>query len=186
MKTATACWRKSAPGTAVRQELLVRKRLKLARGRPSVDDFIEACFTDPSGRPLFQADVHRDLQAFLSANRRALVELPRDHGKSTQVCASVAWELGRDPSLRVVIVCASEALAAARGRFVREAIESYMLELTHEPAPPEPTPISQRKRQLRPVVPTEAAVAPEVRSGKISGMAPRADGVDRHARPSGR
>jgi hypothetical protein len=49
-----------------------------------------------------------------------------------------------------------------RNELVREAIESYMLELTHEPAPAEPTPISARKRQLRPVAPTptEATVAP--------------------------
>jgi len=32
------------------------------------------------------------------AVRRALVELPRDHGKSVQVCIRVLWELGRRPS----------------------------------------------------------------------------------------
>jgi predicted phage terminase large subunit-like protein len=86
------------------------------------DAFVEFCFTDPGGRPLRQAAVHRALQAFLTAHGRALVELPRDHGKSTQVCARLVWELGRDPSLRVKVVCASEALAVERGRFVREAI----------------------------------------------------------------
>ena len=34
-----------------------------------------------------------------------LVELPRDHGKST-VCGRILWELGRNPALRVKIVCA--------------------------------------------------------------------------------
>ena len=92
------------------------------RARTDPDAFVEFCFTDPGGRPLRQATVHRDLQSFLTVHRRALVELPRDHGKSTQVCARLAWELGRDPSLRVKVVCASEALAAERGRFVREAI----------------------------------------------------------------
>jgi phage terminase large subunit-like protein len=62
------------------------------------------------------------LQGFLTGRRKALVELPRDHGKSTQVCARVIWELGRDPSLRIKIVCGSEALAAERGRFIRQAI----------------------------------------------------------------
>jgi predicted phage terminase large subunit-like protein len=66
--------------------------------------------------------VHRELQAFLSSHRKALVELPRDHGKSTQVCARLIWELARDPSLRIKIVCASEKLAAERGRFIRRAI----------------------------------------------------------------
>src|SRR4051812_22682260 len=92
--------------------------------RRKVNVFVRLCFTDPSGKPLRQAKVHRDLQRFLSAHRHGLVELPRDHGKSTQVCARLVWELGRNPGLRVRIVCATEALAAERGRFVRRAIEA--------------------------------------------------------------
>jgi phage terminase large subunit-like protein len=56
-------------------------------------------------------------------NHKALIELPRDHGKSTQVCARLVWELARNPALRIKVVCASDALAAERGRFVRQAIE---------------------------------------------------------------
>lgn len=41
-----------------------------------------------------------------------------------------------------------------RNEFVREAIESYMLDLTHDPAPAEPTLIRERSRQLRPVTTT--------------------------------
>ena len=88
----------------------------------SPDAFVEFCFTDPLGRPLRQAVVHRELQAFLTAHRKALVELPRDHGKSVQVCGRVLWELGHNPALRVKIVCATDSLAAERGRFLREAI----------------------------------------------------------------
>src|SRR5919201_5197171 len=76
------------------------------------------CFTDPDGHPLRPAAIHRELQAFLTDHARALVELPRDHGKSVQVCVRLLWELGRDPSLRVRVVCATEALAAERGRFL--------------------------------------------------------------------
>jgi predicted phage terminase large subunit-like protein len=86
------------------------------------DEFAEFCFTDPSGRPLRQGQVHRDMQAFLTGVPRALVELPRDHGKSQQACFRLLWELGRDPSLRVKVVCATAALAAERGRFLRDAI----------------------------------------------------------------
>src|SRR5262249_60697571 len=45
-----------------------------------------------SGRPLRQAQVPRDLQAFLSQHRHALVELPRDHGKSMQVAVDLRSE----------------------------------------------------------------------------------------------
>jgi predicted phage terminase large subunit-like protein len=64
------------------------------------------------------------MQAFLTHHARSLIELPRDHGKSTQVCARLIWELGRNPGLRIKIVCAGESLAIERGRFVRDAIAS--------------------------------------------------------------
>jgi hypothetical protein len=38
-----------------------------------------------------------------------------------------------------------------RNELVREALESYMLDLSHEPAPAEPTPIRTRKTRLEPV-----------------------------------
>ena len=92
--------------------LLLEHRLRRARLSPS--DFAEFCFADGSGRPLCQARVHRDLQDFLSGHCHALVELPRDHGKSVQGCIRILWELGREPGLRVVLACASESLAAQR------------------------------------------------------------------------
>jgi predicted phage terminase large subunit-like protein len=87
-----------------------------------VNGFIEECFTDARGAPVKQAQVHTELQAFLGTHARALVELPRDHGKSFQVCARVLWELTRDPGLRVKIVCATDAVAAERARFLRDAV----------------------------------------------------------------
>ncbi|HMC63578.1 MAG TPA: hypothetical protein VKI65_01445, partial [Gemmataceae bacterium] len=92
------------------------------QARRSPNDLAGFCFTDPAGRRLQQSQLHRSLQEFLSGHRRALVELPRDHGKSMQVCIRILWELGHDPSLRVKIVCASHAMAVERCRFLREAI----------------------------------------------------------------
>jgi predicted phage terminase large subunit-like protein len=104
--------------------VMLRLLVHCARIDPNV--FIQLCFSDPSGQPIRQGKVHRELQAFLSAHRQALIELPRDHGKTTQVCARVLWELGRQPALRIKIVCASEALAAERGRFLRDAVANNM------------------------------------------------------------
>jgi hypothetical protein len=84
--------------------------------------FISACLRTPSGVPPEPAGVHCELQKFLTEHRHALVELPRDHGKSFQVCGRVLWELGRNPALRVKIVCATDAVAAERSRFLRDAI----------------------------------------------------------------
>jgi predicted phage terminase large subunit-like protein len=96
---------------------------KARRARTDPDAFAEFAFRDSSGRPLTQAAVHRELQRFLNAHVRALIELPRDHGKSMQVCMRVLWELGRRPDLRVKLVCTTEALAVERGRFLRSAID---------------------------------------------------------------
>ena len=84
--------------------------------------FIPACFTDSHGDPIQQAAIHQDLQHFLTHHSKALIELPRDHGKSFQVCCRVLWELGRNPGLRVKVVCATEVVAAERSRFLRDAI----------------------------------------------------------------
>ncbi|MFL5329076.1 MAG: hypothetical protein ACJ8C4_09175 [Gemmataceae bacterium] len=100
----------------------LRLREAIRRARADVNAFAALCFADSDGAPLRAASVHRALQDFLSRNTRTLVELPRDHGKSVQVCIRVLWELGRRPSLRVKIVCASEELAEERGRFIRDAI----------------------------------------------------------------
>ncbi|HEY3787751.1 MAG TPA: hypothetical protein VGL71_02800, partial [Urbifossiella sp.] len=84
--------------------------------------FIRLCFVDSLGRPIQQAPIHLELQEFLSQHPKALIELPRDHGKSFQVCARIVWELGRNPGLRVKVVCATGAIAAERSRFLRSAI----------------------------------------------------------------
>src|SRR5262245_57639304 len=91
--------RRRAPAAQVSQW-----SIKRARHNPNA--FVAYCCTDADARPLRQSNVHRQLQAFLTAHRKALIELPRDHGKSVQVCARVLWELGRNPALRVKIVCA--------------------------------------------------------------------------------
>src|SRR5438309_1600339 len=116
-KNSKRCW--SAFELAM---TLLAKEENLLRAHRHPSDFAELCFTDGLGRRLRQGQVHRDLQDFLGRHARALIELPRDHGKSLQVCIRVPWELGHDPSLRVKIVCASHAMAVERCRFLREAI----------------------------------------------------------------
>jgi hypothetical protein len=87
-----------------------------------VNRFAEFCLTTAEGHELRQSAFHVAMHAFLDAHRHALIELPRDHGKSVQACIRVLWELGRDPSLRVKIVCATEERAIERVRFLRKAI----------------------------------------------------------------
>lgn len=102
----------------------MHKRLRdaIPKARINVNAFASLCFGDTRSRPLRSGAIHRELQSFLSQHSRGLIELPRDHGKSVQVCIRLVWELGRRTDLRIKIVCASEAIAAERGHFIRSAI----------------------------------------------------------------
>ncbi len=97
---------------------------QICKARRDPSEFAQFAFVDSHGGQLRQAAVHRELQAFLSAHDRAMIELPRDHGKSMQLCIRLIWELGRRPDLRIKLVCATEAIAAERGRFLRQAIQT--------------------------------------------------------------
>ncbi|MFO0937985.1 MAG: hypothetical protein U0798_15895 [Gemmataceae bacterium] len=85
--------------------------------------FIPFVFSQ-NGKSFIQSSLHVELQNFLTRHRRALVELPRDHGKTTQLCGRILWELARNPRLRVKVVCATDAVAIERGQFLRTQIES--------------------------------------------------------------
>lgn len=101
--------------------------LLIQGARKDPNEFARFAFADSFGRPLAQAAVHRELQAFLTAHDRALIELPRDHGKSMQLCIRLIWELGHRPDLRIKLVCATEAIAAERGRFLRQSLTNNRL-----------------------------------------------------------
>lgn len=64
--------------------MIMESRIRQARLDPN--EFARYAFLDSHGQPLTQAKIHRQMQAFLTANPRALIELPRDHGKSMQMC----------------------------------------------------------------------------------------------------
>jgi predicted phage terminase large subunit-like protein len=105
-----------------RTRLAERTEQAVERCRVDPAAFAAFAIADSTGHTLRPAPVHRELHAFLSRHSRALIELPRDHGKSVQVCIRLLWELGRNPGLRIRVVCATEALAIERGRFIRNAI----------------------------------------------------------------
>jgi phage terminase large subunit-like protein len=91
----------------------VRSRVLEARGDPN--KLIEYCFKDSeTGKPLVQADIHRELQAAMSSGEDCVNLFPRDHGKTTQTEGHIIWVLGNNPNLRIKIVCASDSKAVER------------------------------------------------------------------------
>lgn len=88
---------------------------RIERAREHFPAFVEYAFWDErTGSPLQQQWFHDEWSASMDTSDRLIIVAPRDHGKTTQVVARVIWELGRDPNLRVKIVCASDGKAMER------------------------------------------------------------------------
>lgn len=87
----------------------------------AIDDFnvfAELVCRDNRGMPLRQSSIHRcwgvHLDYCARKRRHAAILAPFGHGKTNQLVARIAWELGRDPDLRVKMVCQTSPNAAKR------------------------------------------------------------------------
>lgn len=96
-------------------------RLK-ARNDPNA--FIEYVVRADDGEPLYQAPIHRQMQHYFSSHPKVLLRAPRYHGKSIQTFARAVWELGRNPNLRIKVVCGTDELAKKRVRKMRQWVDS--------------------------------------------------------------
>lgn len=70
---------------------------------------------------------HKDLLHWWTrpdAKDHQLVLFPRDHGKSAMVAYRVAWELTKDPTLRVLYISATSNLAQKQLGFIKQIFES--------------------------------------------------------------
>lgn len=85
--------------------------------------FAEYVFTDSKrNKPLRQAAVHNGFQSAIDASDWVFAELPRDHGKTTQVVIRVLFWLGRNPNELIKIACETDRQAKARIREISEHI----------------------------------------------------------------
>jgi phage terminase large subunit-like protein len=96
----------------------------LEEARHDVNRFAEYCFIDKEGKNLKQGRIHREWQAALDANRRAIVIAPRGHGKSVNICQiRPLFELGNDPNLCIKIICANDQQAIKRVKALKMHME---------------------------------------------------------------
>jgi hypothetical protein len=107
---------------AAEAERLHQEHLQLCRRDP--DAFIEYVGTDDDGNPLRQALHHREWQALFSAHRLVAILGHAEAGKTVQVGLRVVWELGRDPTTRVLLLGSSTANPEKVLGVIRRAIES--------------------------------------------------------------
>lgn len=98
-----------------RRRLKVLRRMWIKRARDNFSSFMQYCFIDEStGTPFKQQWFHDEWSEAMDKERRLLIIAPRDHGKTSQIVGRALYELGRDPNLRIKIVCASDGRAKER------------------------------------------------------------------------
>jgi len=68
--------------------------------------------------------MHDELQFHLDSQTNSYVELPRGHGKTNQMAGRVAWEIGRNPLVRVKIVGSSDDEATKTVTLIRKIVQS--------------------------------------------------------------
>jgi len=78
-----------------------------AKAKKDFKFFAELCFEDDAGNAIIQQPHHDDLQNVFSTKRRAVILYPVGFGKTTQVQMRIIWELGLDPSIRIVVIGAN-------------------------------------------------------------------------------
>ncbi len=95
------------------------------RCREDVNFFAEDAIKDKHGNPIKQAKVHREIQAHLAqpGSRLNMVEISRDHGKTTQSLIRLLWRIGNNPEISLKIVCENDPPAKKRLGWVQEQIE---------------------------------------------------------------
>ena len=99
------------------------KTIRAARRDPNAFiDYLE--LPDPlrKDESLKQSACHIKTQNFLSKNNMAIVQLPRNHGKTTQVRLRIIWEIGRNPQVRITYICQNDRQAIKRVNGIRKLV----------------------------------------------------------------
>lgn len=121
---------------ATLRRLLKRAHLRQARGEevlafdgtplPSgAAPFIEYCFRhEGTDEPIENAPHHEAWQEFFDENDFGVILAPVGHGKTQQLLGRVLYCLGRDPTLRVAIVCATDPQARERAQQLQDVLRS--------------------------------------------------------------
>ncbi len=102
---------------------LAQRELFRRRLRTDPNAFIEYAFETEKGEPMKQAWFHLEWQDLLTHNEDCIIIGPRGHGKTSQIIGRIIWELGKDPNLRVKIVCQSDNKAKERLVEIQQHIE---------------------------------------------------------------
>ncbi len=93
--------------------------LVLGRARTDLATFVTTCLRDEvTGQPVKLAPHHKALIRLWTSCKRSMALAPSEFGKSQLAAAFIAWRLGRDPSLRVLLVSGTREQAQRQLRAV--------------------------------------------------------------------
>jgi phage terminase large subunit-like protein len=100
------------------------RQLHISQSREDFRCFLEYCYTDPVTRKPFEIQFFQEEAIeVIEGEKKSIVILPRDSGKTSIVIAYIVWRLGRNQNLRVKILCADDATAIKRLKAVKRGIE---------------------------------------------------------------
>lgn len=90
--------------------------------------FLDACRLSPDLFIEFvgnhdQAQLHHEFQQHLTKHDENYSELPRGHGKTTQITYRCAWEIGNDPDLRIKYLMQNAKEAKKTGELVKSILD---------------------------------------------------------------
>lgn len=116
-----------------RREAMVAMRLELSmqQARQDFTSFVKLCAADENGNPFMLEPLHltwhRHVAFCWQRGLRAGIMAHWASGKSAGLVVPLpAWLIGRNPNLRIKIVCSSMELARERGEAVKSVIMSPM------------------------------------------------------------
>jgi hypothetical protein len=86
--------------------------------------FIEYCFRhEGTDEPIQNAAHHEAWQTFFNENDFGVILAPVGHGKTQQLLGRVLYMLGKDPTLRIAVVCATDDQARERVVQLRQLLQ---------------------------------------------------------------
>lgn len=101
------------------------RRLRVTAARNDCAAFIELVLRhEKTGKPVRNAQFHRDWQGHLDENEYAVLIAPVEHAKTQQISVGrVLHELGKNPDIRTALISGSATLAKKPLKSVRQLIE---------------------------------------------------------------
>jgi hypothetical protein len=92
------------------QRVEAQRKADILRARRDPAFFVEYCIPhDKTNKSIVNAPFHRAWHEFFSNTRLGVISAAVEHGKTLQIgVGRLLWEIGNDPELRCMIICASE------------------------------------------------------------------------------